>query len=96
MTAAHSLRAFYGESAAVQPGNLKDAMLHETAVSWVRLRDSRTQPRHLWKETVAEYGARLAKMAQYINAKHNVEGLCRELPERLRKVVESKGDRLSY
>ena len=50
--AAHSLRAYYPENASVQPGNLKDVLLHETAVAWVRLRETRTQPRHFWKETV--------------------------------------------
>ena len=94
--AANNLRAFYGDSAAAQPGNLKDALLHETAVAWVRLRDTRTQPRHLYKETVAEYGARLARAAQHINAKFDVQSLCRQLPERLDKLVALEGDRLKY
>ena len=71
-------------------------MLRETAVAWVRLRDARTQPRHLYKETVAEYGARLARAAQHINAKFDVQSLCRQLPERLDKLVPLEGDRLMY
>ena len=93
---AHSLRAYYDDNASVQPGNLKDVLLHETAVSWVRLRDTRTQPRHLWKETVAEYGTRLTRIAHFINSKYNVESLCRELPQRLRELVAAQGDRLKY
>ena len=33
----HDLRAFMGENASRQPGDLQDLMLHETAVGWLRL-----------------------------------------------------------
>ena len=31
---AHSLRAYYGDNASAQPGNLQDVLLHETSVAW--------------------------------------------------------------
>ena len=31
---------------------------------------------------------------QYINEHHDVDGLCRKLPERLQKLVDAKGDRI--
>lgn len=92
----HGLRAYYPNNATVQPGNLQDVLLHETAVAWVRLRDTVTQPQRLWKESVAEYGTRLTRVAQHINAKYDVEGLCRQLPKRLRTLQDASGDRLSY
>ena len=31
----HALRAFMGQDASRQPGDLQDLMLHETAVAWI-------------------------------------------------------------
>ena len=45
----HGLQAFMGESAAVQPGKLSELMLHETAVSWVRVLRSSTLPARPWE-----------------------------------------------
>ena len=92
----HSLLAYYAENASQQPGNLPDVLLHETAVAWVRLRETITQPRQLWKESVAHFGARLGGIAQYINAWYNVEGLCNDLPKRLRELAAAEGDRLRH
>ena len=69
-------------------------MLHETAVAWVRNREKVTQPRHPEKETPEEYWARLCGIAQFINANYDVESLCRELPQRLQKLVDRGGDRI--
>ena len=93
---AHSLRAYYGDNASAQPGNLQDVLLHETAVAWVRLRETVTQPRQLWKETLAEYGRRLRGIAQCINANYSAEELCKELPARLRDLVDNEGVRLAH
>ena len=38
----HGLRALLGEDASVQPGQLQELMLHETAVSWIRERLKKT------------------------------------------------------
>ena len=90
----HSLKAYYGDNASVQPGNLQEVLLHETAVAWVRRREAVSQPLRPWKETPAEYAARLRSICQYINANFDVEGLCRKFPERLQLVVDAEGDRI--
>jgi len=91
----HGLRSFMGNNAAVQPGDLQEAMLHETAMAWVRQRLKRTAPKEPWKETVAEYNARLKDVAAYINDKYKVEALCRELPKRVEMLMDSEGDRIA-
>ena len=90
----HGFKTYYGDNAAVQPGSLQEVMLHETAVAWARRRETVTQTREPWRETVEECGARLRGICQYINANHDVEGLCRKLPERLEKLVDAEGDRI--
>jgi len=91
----HGLRTFYGDDASAQPGNLQEVMLHEPAVAWIRKRETVTQTRQPWTETVAEFGARLRGICRHINSKYDVEGLCKELPQRLQSVVGSEGDRIS-
>ena len=93
--AGNNLRTYYGDDASVQPGNLREGLLHETAVAWVRRREEATRPREAWKETVAEFGARLRKICQDINDSCDVEGLCRGLPRRVEALVEAHGDRIS-
>ena len=91
----HQLQAFFPANASIQPGQLQELMLHETAVSWVRDRLKKTLPRRCWEETEEAYGARLKEAASYINSTHDVEGLCMEFPGRLRDLVERNGDRLA-
>ena len=93
--AQHGLKAFMRENAARQPGQLQEVMLHETAMAWVRQRLKRTVPSQPWKETVEEYRTRLKSVAAYINANYNVEGLCRELPLRIKLLLEAEGDRIA-
>ena len=90
----HGFKTYYGDSAYVQPGALQEVMLHETAVAWVRRRETVTQTREPWRETVAEFGDRLRGICQHINEKYDVEGLCRKLPGRLQKIVDAGGDRI--
>ena len=92
---AHGLKAFFGHSAAIQPGKLQEVLLHETSVAWMRLRRTKTLPRRPWDETVEEYRARLKVCAAYANERYNIESLCRALPQRLRLLRERKGDRLA-
>jgi len=92
---AHGLKAFFGNDASIQPGQLQEVMLHETAVSWMRERLKRTLPKKSWEETVEAYRSRLKACAAYINGKHDVEGLCLELPERVAELDKRKGDRLA-
>ncbi len=68
--------------------------MHETAVAWVRRREAVSQPLRPWKETPAEYAARLRSICQHINANFDVEGLCRKCLERVQLVVDAEGDRI--
>ena len=90
----HGFKIYYGDSAFVQPGTLQEVMLYETAVAWVRRRETVMQMRQPWCETVAEFGDRLRGVCQHINEKYDVEGLCRKLPGRLQKIVDAGGERM--
>ena len=89
------LRAFFATNASVQPGQLQEVMLHETAVSWMRARLTKTAPKKSWGETLEAYRSRLKDCAAHINDHHDVSGLCQELPSRLLELHLLKGDRLS-
>ena len=89
----HSLKAFFGDDASVQPGQLQDFLLHETAMAWVRERLKKTVPKRPWSETVA-YHARLRTCAAHCNAKYKIENLCREVPWRIQELANRQGDRL--
>ena len=70
-------------------------MLHETAVSWMRDRLTKTLPKRCWEEAPEAYRARLKACAAHINGTCDVEGLCRELPSRVRDLADREGDRLA-
>ena len=91
----HDLKAFFPKSAAVQPGQLQEVMLHETAVSWMRDRLTKTLPKRCWEEAPEAYRARLKACAAHINGTCDVEGLCRELPSRVKDLADREGDRLA-
>ncbi len=91
----HGLKAFMGADASAQPGNLQELLLHETAVSWMRVGLAKTVPKECWAETLPAYRSRLKAVCANINAKHDVAGLCRELPERVADLDQRKGDRLA-
>ena len=91
----HGLRAFHGEDASVQPGHSGDLWLHETAVSWVRHRLRLTLPQEPWRETENGFEARLKAAAAWVNDNHDVDSLCREMPQRMNDLVHvTKGARL--
>ena len=90
----HGLRAFIGQDAARQPGDLQELMLHETAMAWVNNRVKVTRPAETWKDTEAEFGERLRSVAEFINATYDVESLCRGLPHRIAKLRNAQGYRL--
>ena len=75
------LRALMGEDNKIQPGQLQDLMLHETAVSWLRQKLMTNGPAKPWEETREEYRARLQESCREISAEHDVEGLSREFPD---------------
>ena len=78
----------------VKPGDLKDLMLHETAVAWLTNRLRVTAPAKSWEETAEQFGARLKQAADYVNAHYDVEGLQRELPARLDRLCDREGARI--
>ena len=41
-----------------------------------------------------EYGERLKQVAAHIERKYNVDGLCRELPDRVADLHKRRGDRI--
>ena len=90
----NNLSAFMGADATRQPGDLKDLMLHETAVAWLDDRLTVTTPSAAWDESVDAFGSRLKQACEYINANHEVENLCRELPQRLLTLRQKEGARL--
>ena len=63
-------------------------MLHETAVSWIRLLLARSVPAKAWEETREQYTARLKAVCRDINDNLEVEALCRALPTRIDKLVD--------
>ena len=77
------LHAFMGSDASQQPGALQEVMLHETAVAWVRYKLARRVPPRPWLETTEQYGGRLKSVVAEVNREHDVESLCRELPDRV-------------
>ena len=52
-------------------------------------------PRQKWLESVDDYASRLKGIAQNINKRYDVEQLCKDLPKRVKKVIEEEGDRIS-
>ena len=52
-------------------------------------------PRMAWKETREEFGHRMRDVVREINARYDVDGLCKGFPARLDAVLERGGDRLS-
>ena len=56
-----------GDNASVQPGHMQDILLHETAVSWIRLRVASTVPSRAWLDTQKQYASRLRTVVGNIN-----------------------------
>ena len=91
----HHFKAALGNNARVQPGNLQELMLHETAVAWIRYRLGRSVPRKAWEESREAFTARLKEVCEDINENLDVEGLCRDFLARITKLVACTGGRLS-
>ena len=91
---AHGLKTIFGDNASVQPGQLQDFLLHETAMAWMRERLKKTSPKKPWEETLEAYHSRLKQCAAHCNDKYNIDGLCGEVPWRVKEVLERGGDRI--
>ena len=90
----HQLTAFMGDNAALQPGSLQEMMLHETAVAWIRRGLTWSLPPKPWEETIEAFGARLREVVQKVNTEYNVQGLCKQLPQRVQDLHDAEGGRL--
>ena len=90
----HGLKALLGVDASRQPGDLKELMLHETAVAWLTHWLVVTTPAPEWDETPDAFGKRLKDAREYINTNNGVDSLCREFPARVRALREAEGGRL--
>ena len=90
----NGLRNYMGDNCGLQPGQLGDVLLHETAVAWVRRREWQTVPTRAWEETREDLGHRLKEIVNEFNIKYDVEALCRAFPHRLQKLVDGKGNKL--
>ena len=78
-----------------QPPDVADVLLHETATSWLEEAIYDSRPITPWEETPVELAQRIRAAAKFINDNHDVSGLCREFPDRLRDLqLTHKGDRL--
>ena len=56
-----------GDNAIAQPGRMQEVLLHETAVSWIRLRAASTVPSKAWLDTKEQYASRLSTVVGNIN-----------------------------
>ena len=83
-----------GDFAAVQPGKLSDLLLHETAVSWIRMKERTTLPRRPWQETNVQFLLRLKGIVAEINTDFDIAGLCHELPGRVEQLFHKQGGKL--
>ena len=62
--------------------------------SWLRVEERRTLPKKPWEETVEAFRTRLTKACCNVNTNCDVEGLCRQLPERIQTLHMKKEVRL--
>ena len=92
--AVHGLEAFFGRDASVQPGNMQEMFLHETAVSWIRKRLQAALPKKPWEESEDGFRERMRNAVAYVNSNYDVAGLCKELPSRIEKLIEAEGGKL--
>ncbi len=69
-------------------------MLHETAVAWLRSKMQRSCIARPWQETREQHKAHMQQACREVNMEYDVEGLCRQLPERLERLKLKLGDRL--
>ena len=91
----NGLKHFWKDDAAIQPGQLHEVHLHETAVSWIRYQLTLSTPNNAWKETREQYTSRLKACCAEINKSYDVDSLRRALPRRIEALIESEGDRIN-
>ena len=85
--ATQCFKAIMGDDAAKQPGSLQEFMLHDTAVSWIRVRLWKSIPNRNWEKMREDYGKRLKRCCDDINEHLDVDGLCHAFPKRIKAVA---------
>ena len=61
----------------------------------MRLRPpGQTLPKEPWKETAGAHAVRLKQIVARSNAEYSIDGLCRELPDRVAALCKKKGGKL--
>ena len=88
--ASGGFRAFAGDDAAHQPGNISDIFLHKTAVAWIRFLLSQSLPKKPRAETREDFGVRSKVATQKANANYVAGGLCKEFPHRIAELVRTE------
>ena len=91
-------RPFAGSSAAGQPADCPDLLLHETAVGWIRKYFKR-HPFHRSQglaHNIARVKTGMSSCVEHINGHYAVEDLCSSWPRRLEELVLANGERLKY
>lgn len=88
------MKPFMGDDASRQPSTLQDLMLHETAIAWVRKKMGTSTPPQPWLETKKQFKDRMLEACRQINEEYDVDGLCKELPNRLATFKNREGDTL--
>ena len=92
----NNLKTYYRDDAGQQPGNLQEVLLHETAVSWIRRREALNRMTKPWEETPEQFATHLKAVVQEINDTLSLEGLCRAFKQRVQKLLDRDGDRISH
>ena len=86
---------YTGTDASRQPADVPDVLFHETAIACFKRKLAATPPSvDPWKETREQFRARIDKVVQAANEQYNFHSLCGAYHERLKLLVERKGDRL--
>ena len=89
-------KLFWGPDAKQQSPEMPDLLLHETAVSWVRNALRRMKPETMpWKEGPAQWSRRMMRAVGEANLS-DVNGLCRQFPERVEECIAAGGAKLAY
>ena len=89
-------KLFWGPDAKQQSPEMPDLLSHETAVSWVRNALRRIKPETMpWKESPAQWSRRMMQAVGEANL-GDVDGLCRQFPERLEECIAEGGAKLDY
>ena len=90
------MKTYYYDDAGQQPGKLQEVMLYETAVSWIRRREALNRMGKPWEESPEHFATHLKSVVEEINQTLNVEGLCRTFKQRVQKLVDREGDRITH